>query len=135
MQFGPYFCTRRALNFDLNLSMLSHEQHQVRNPTLDEAWMVAMAGPANRQGRMVADNISGKNRAFRGTIGTSVLRCFDLTCACTGVNERMVKGKGMSYKVAPLSCGMWHVSRVAFTHTVSCLRCPCRTSTISKYFA
>jgi NADPH-dependent 2,4-dienoyl-CoA reductase/sulfur reductase-like enzyme/rhodanese-related sulfurtransferase len=73
---------------------------QVRNPTLGgEPWMVAMAGPANRQGRMVADNIFGKvKREYRGTIGTSVLRCFDLTCACTGVNERTVKGKGLPYK-------------------------------------
>ena len=71
---------------------------EVRNPTMGEQWMVAMAGPANRQGRMVADNIFGNKRKYKGTIGTSVLRCFDLTCACTGVNERTVKAKGLKYK-------------------------------------
>jgi NADPH-dependent 2,4-dienoyl-CoA reductase/sulfur reductase-like enzyme len=75
---------------------------EVRNPTLGDSWMVAMAGPANRQGRMVADNILAAPdtplRAYRGTLGTSVLRCFSLTCACTGVNERTLKSRGASYK-------------------------------------
>jgi NADPH-dependent 2,4-dienoyl-CoA reductase/sulfur reductase-like enzyme len=59
--------------------------------------MVAMAGPANRQGRMVADNIMGRARAYRGTIGTSVLRCFGLTAACTGIGEKGLKAAGRPY--------------------------------------
>eukprot|EP00285_Hemiselmis_virescens_P015200 CAMPEP_0173383216 /NCGR_PEP_ID=MMETSP1356-20130122/5757_1 /TAXON_ID=77927 ORGANISM="Hemiselmis virescens, Strain PCC157" /NCGR_SAMPLE_ID=MMETSP1356 /ASSEMBLY_ACC=CAM_ASM_000847 /LENGTH=578 /DNA_ID=CAMNT_0014337965 /DNA_START=206 /DNA_END=1942 /DNA_ORIENTATION=- len=71
---------------------------EVLNPTFGDQWMVAMAGPANRQGRMAADNIMGQGRKYRGTYGTSVMRCFDLTCACTGVNERTVKARGVPYK-------------------------------------
>lgn len=91
---------------------------EVKNPTLGDTWMVAMAGPANRQGRMVADNIFGEKKQYKGTIGTSVLRCFDLTCACTGVNERTVKSKGLPYKAFhiwpkshagyyPGACSIW----------------------------
>lgn len=70
---------------------------EVANPILGGRWMVAMAGPANRQGRMVADNIMGKPRAYKGTYGTSVLRCFGLTAACTGVSEKALRAAGREY--------------------------------------
>jgi len=86
---------------------------EVKNPTLGDSWMVAMAGPANRQGRMVADNICaapGTLRSYRGTIGTSVLRCFSYTCACTGVNERTLKSRGVPYKAIHL----WPASHAGY---------------------
>lgn len=61
---------------------------QVRNPIAGGEWMVALAGPANRQGRLCADNIYGADKAYKGTFGTSAVRVFDLTAACTGLNER-----------------------------------------------
>lgn len=66
----------------------------VNNPILSgEQWAVPLAGPANRQGRMVADNIFGKNRSYRGTFGVSIVRSFDLYAACVGMNEKLLTQK------------------------------------------
>ena len=56
---------------------------EVRNPVVGngEKWAVPLAGPANRQGRMIADNIYGMNRKFKGTYAASVVRVFELVAA------------------------------------------------------
>lgn len=56
---------------------------EVRNPIVggEEKWAVPLAGPANRQGRMIADNIYGMNRKFKGTWAASVVRVFELVAA------------------------------------------------------
>lgn len=53
-----------------------------------EPAMIPLAGPANKQGRIVADNIAGKKVAYKGTQGTSIAKVFDLTVANTGLNEK-----------------------------------------------
>ena len=58
--------------------------------------MVALAGPANRQGRIAADHICGRDSAYRGPQGTSVLKLFDMTAASTGINEKTAKALGLS---------------------------------------
>ena len=68
-----------------------------------------MASPANRQGRQVADNIAGTARKNQGSIGTAILRVFDLTAASTGLNERAAKQAGLSYSVIHVS-GKDHAS-------------------------
>lgn len=60
---------------------------------------IALAGPANRQGRIAADNICGLDSAYKGTQGTAVIKVFGLTGASTGNNERTLKAKGLNYKV------------------------------------
>jgi NADPH-dependent 2,4-dienoyl-CoA reductase/sulfur reductase-like enzyme/rhodanese-related sulfurtransferase len=72
---------------------------EVINPLLPgEKWAVPLAGPANRQGRMVADNIFGKTmRSYKGTYGTSVVRSFELYAACVGLNEKMMLAKKVPY--------------------------------------
>jgi len=60
---------------------------------------IPLAWPANRQGRMVADNIYGAQKTYKGTIGTSVAKVFDLTVASTGLNEKNLKQQGIDYKV------------------------------------
>ena len=71
---------------------------QVKNPILEgEMWAVPLAGPANRQGRMVADNIFGKGRKFKGTYATSLVRSFELYAACVGLNEKFLKAKSIPY--------------------------------------
>lgn len=60
---------------------------------------VALAGPANKQGRIAADNISGKVSQFNGAQGTSILKVFDLTCASTGNNERTLDRLSLPHKV------------------------------------
>ena len=62
-----------------------------------QAAMVPLAGPANKQGRIAADNICGIPSAYRGTQGSSILRVFDLTVAATGINEKTAKRLGLDY--------------------------------------
>lgn len=64
-----------------------------RNPA-----MIPLAGPANKQGRIVADNIYGKNAAYKGTLGTSIAKVFDLTVATTGDNEKRLKQLNIEYQ-------------------------------------
>ena len=72
---------------------------EVKNPILggDEKWAVPLAGPANRQGRMVADNIFGKNRSYKGTWAASTVRVFDLNVSCVGMNEKFCKMKDLPF--------------------------------------
>ena len=56
--------------------------------------MIPLAGPANRQGRIVADNIVGKKTAYKGSQGTSIAKVFDLTVANTGLNEKDLMNSG-----------------------------------------
>ena len=57
-----------------------------------------LAGPANKQGRIVANNICGKNEKYLGTLGTSVVKVFDMTAASIGNNEKILKKSGISYE-------------------------------------
>ena len=57
--------------------------------------MVPLAGPANKQGRIAADNIAGGDEPYKGTQGTSVAKVFDLTAASTGANEKTLAKQGM----------------------------------------
>lgn len=63
------------------------------------AAMIPLAGPANRQGRIVANNIYGKSEAYKGTLGTGIAKVFDLTVATTGNNEKTLTRLGIDYKV------------------------------------
>jgi len=60
---------------------------------------IPLAGPANRQGRMVADTIYGMRKPYKGTLGTSVAKVFDLTVASTGLNEKTLKSERIDYKM------------------------------------
>lgn len=59
---------------------------------------VPLAGPANRQGRIAADNIFGRASRYRGTQGTAIVRVFDKTAAMTGASEKSLKRSGRSYR-------------------------------------
>ena len=59
---------------------------------------IPLAGPANKHGRIIADNISGLTTTYKNTQGTSVIKIFDLTLAATGNNERILERLGTSYK-------------------------------------
>jgi NADPH-dependent 2,4-dienoyl-CoA reductase/sulfur reductase-like enzyme/peroxiredoxin family protein/rhodanese-related sulfurtransferase/TusA-related sulfurtransferase len=59
---------------------------------------VPLAGPANRQGRIAADNIAGIPSQYKGVQGTSILKVFDLTAASTGSNERTLQKQQIPYK-------------------------------------
>lgn len=58
---------------------------------------IPLAGPANKQGRIAADNIAGIARTYKGTQGTAIIKVFDLTVAGTGHNEKQLKASGVDY--------------------------------------
>jgi NADPH-dependent 2,4-dienoyl-CoA reductase/sulfur reductase-like enzyme/rhodanese-related sulfurtransferase len=60
----------------------------------DRPLNIALAGPANRQGRLAADNIFGRKVAYRGNVGTSACKVFDLTVASTGLSVHTLKDMG-----------------------------------------
>lgn len=70
---------------------------EITNFVTGKPAVIPLAGPANKQGRIVANNISGRKERYKGTQGTSVLKIFDMTVATTGVNERILKDAGIDY--------------------------------------
>jgi NADPH-dependent 2,4-dienoyl-CoA reductase/sulfur reductase-like enzyme/rhodanese-related sulfurtransferase len=71
---------------------------EVRDFVTGKPALIALAGPANRQGRIAADVICGRNARFRGTQGTSVVGVFDLTLAMTGASEKTLRREGIAYQ-------------------------------------
>ncbi|TYS01248.1 CoA-disulfide reductase [Rossellomorea vietnamensis] len=71
---------------------------EVKDYISGSAAMIPLAGPANRQGRIVANNIYGKKEPYKGTLGTGIAKVFDLTVATTGNNEKTLKRLGKKYK-------------------------------------
>lgn len=57
--------------------------------------MIPLAGPANKQGRITANNIAGEKEAYQGTQGSSIVKVFDMTAASTGLSEKALVRKGM----------------------------------------
>ena len=76
---------------------------QVKHFVTGEAALISLAGPANKQGRIAADNICGGDSRFSGSLGSSVIKLFDMTAASTGINERTAKAAG-------IDCGKVYLS-------------------------
>lgn len=70
---------------------------QVNNFLTQEPAFIPLAGPANKQGRIAADNICGIPSEYKGTQGSAVLKLFDMTIATTGLNEKTAKASGIEY--------------------------------------
>lgn len=70
----------------------------VENYITREESAIPLAGPANRQGRIVAGNIVGREEKYNGSLGTAIIKVFDLTGASTGLNERAIKKLNTSYE-------------------------------------
>ncbi|WP_162048095.1 FAD-dependent oxidoreductase [Vibrio taketomensis] len=60
--------------------------------------LVPLAGPANRQGRIAADNMLGRSETYQGTQGTAICKVFDLAVASTGKNEKLLKKENIAYE-------------------------------------
>jgi len=60
--------------------------------------LIPLAGPANKQGRIAANNICGAGEEYEGTQGTSIVKVFDITVAITGNNERTLRKNGVDYE-------------------------------------
>lgn len=70
---------------------------QVLQPITMQPVYIPLAGPANKQGRIAADNIAGQPRVYRGTQGTSILKLFDMTVGSTGLNETTAQHAKLNY--------------------------------------
>ena len=68
---------------------------QVKHFVTGEDALISLAGPANKQGRIAADNICGGDSRYGGSLGSSVIKVFDLTAAATGLNETAAKKAGL----------------------------------------
>lgn len=71
----------------------------------DSKTAIALAWPANRQGRLVADHIHGYNVSYKGSLGSSVVKIFDYIAASTGNNEKTLKRKNTAYEVSYVTRG------------------------------
>ncbi len=71
---------------------------EVTSRITGEPTALAMAGPASRQGRVVADHITGRDARFKGVVGTSVVKVFDLTVASVGMNTRQLEAAGLPFQ-------------------------------------
>jgi len=69
------------------------------SPITGHPTITYLAGPANKEGRIVANNIAfGNSHTYRGSIGTAVAKVFDITVATTGIPEKVLKKQGFSYR-------------------------------------
>ena len=68
---------------------------QVKHFVTGQDTLLSLAGPANKQGRIAADNICGGDSRYPGSQGSSVIKVFDMTIATTGVNEKTAKQAGI----------------------------------------
>ena len=75
----------------------------VKQEVTGEDALISLASPANRQGRQVADVIAGVARKNKGSIGTAIVRAFDMTAASTGLSERILRMNGLPYQVIHVS--------------------------------
>lgn len=83
--------------------------------------LVSLAGPANKQGRIAADNICGISSTYKGSQGSSVIKIFDMTAASTGINETLAKNAGLKYNkvvLSPLSHASYYPGATAMTMKV-----------------
>ncbi|WP_417882823.1 FAD-dependent oxidoreductase [Vibrio rumoiensis] len=108
--------TQLAVNADLDLGELGgiavNECMQTNDPFIyavgdaiedsdfvtGKPGLVPLAGPANRQGRMAADNIFGRNESYQSTQGTAICKVFDLAVASVGKNEKQLKKDSIEYQ-------------------------------------
>ena len=84
---------------------------QVKNYVTEKDDLIALAGPANKQGRIAADNICGLDSHFNGSQGSSIMKLFDLTVAATGINEQKARGLGFDTDSVILSPMLRHIRR------------------------
>jgi NADPH-dependent 2,4-dienoyl-CoA reductase/sulfur reductase-like enzyme/rhodanese-related sulfurtransferase len=76
---------------------------QVKHYVTGDDALISLAGPANKQGRIIADNICGGDSCYLGSQGSSVIKIFDMTAATTGINETNAQKSGLDVDTVILS--------------------------------
>jgi len=75
---------------------------EVRDFVTGQWALIPLAGPANRQGRIAADNVFGRPSHYDGSLGTAILRLFGLTTGCTGANEKTLRRLSIPHRILHL---------------------------------
>lgn len=70
---------------------------EIKNFVTKSPAFIPLAGPAGKQGRIAADNICGSKSSYGGSIGSAILKLFDMTVATTGINEKTANAQGINY--------------------------------------
>ncbi|MBP7276496.1 MAG: FAD-dependent oxidoreductase [Kiritimatiellae bacterium] len=70
---------------------------EVSHTSLPDAWLIPLAGPANRQGRFAADHLFGLGGAYASTQGTAIVKVFDMTAGTTGATEKNLRRAGIPF--------------------------------------
>lgn len=76
---------------------------QVKHYVTGQDALISLAGPANKQGRIIADNICGGDSRYPGSQGSSIIKVFDMTAAVTGINETNARKSGLDVDTVVLS--------------------------------
>lgn len=76
---------------------------QIKNFVTNADALISLAGPANKQGRVAADNICGGDSRYTGGQGSSIIKVFEMTAAATGINEKSARTAGIDFDKAILS--------------------------------
>ncbi len=71
---------------------------QVQHYQTNQPISIALAGPANKQGRIAAENVAGRSLEYKGILGASVVKIFDITVASTGLTEKQLKSTAIKYE-------------------------------------
>lgn len=71
---------------------------EVAHTVLPDTWLIPLAGPANRQGRVAAENICGRETVYESTQGTSVVKVFDMVAGGTGASEKQLTAAGIDFR-------------------------------------
>ena len=71
---------------------------EVAHTVLPDSWLIPLAGPANRQGRVAAENICGRDTVFESTQGTSIVKVFEMVAGGTGASEKQLLAAGIPFR-------------------------------------
>ncbi len=88
------------------------------HPITGKPWHSYLAGPANRQARIVADNMRGGKRPYEGSVGTAIAKVFDLTVGATGLPAKALQREGLPYRsvtIHPMSHASYYPGAVQMT--------------------
>lgn len=90
----------------------------IKNIVTNQLSTISLAGPANKQGRVAADNIAGLESSYKGSVASSVLKVFDLTVASTGINEKIAKANKINFEkiiISPASHASYYPGGTVMT--------------------
>ena len=105
-QAGLTLCQKGAIVVDAHMRTSQPDIYAVgdavelTHAVTGQKALVALAGPANRQGRVAADHICGLGQSYAGAQGSSILKLFDMTAAAIGLNEKAAQAAGVAYDKA-----------------------------------